>query len=189
MFRRRRLLSTGRVMSGGHFLVERMIADAQHALGQGQYAQAAEIFEQLAEGAVVRDRPRAPQLFIRSAQARLLQGEPQWALELVLRGLVFLAEARRWSELQLMGKRAETEFRQYGADVQAEELAAWVVQRLPAITQAPPPPIRKKKEVRLPLTCSGCGGNLVAAELKWVDEETVTCAYCGRLVRGEVEGN
>ena len=52
------------------------------------------------------------------------------------------------------------------------------------IARLTPNPEKEPKAV-LPTNCPACGGPLHPNEVKWQDEITAKCPYCGRTVRGE----
>ena len=73
----------------------------------------AEIFENLAEGALRHRMPRAPHLFVQAGRARFYAGQAAIGLTQVKRGLKLFADKQRWGELYRTGKGAETDQQTY----------------------------------------------------------------------------
>jgi predicted RNA-binding Zn-ribbon protein involved in translation (DUF1610 family) len=54
---------------------------------------------------------------------------------------------------------------------------------IPAIEPMPEP--AKTQRPILPTNCPSCGGYIQVEEIKWLDQVTAQCPYCGKAVRGK----
>jgi hypothetical protein len=60
------------------------------------------------------------------------------------------------------------------------------VQASPApqpVAEPAPEPVKVQRPL-LPTTCPACGGYMQVEEIKWLDQSTAQCPYCGKAVRG-----
>lgn len=156
---------------------------AANALMQrGQYDQAAEIFEKLADEAAARQHPRAGTLYLRTAQAFLAGQHPQEAVAHARRGLDLLAQAQRWQLVHRHGQRAVAALRQHNYTKEADEMQAYLRDLLPTDFQAARQPAQTGV---LPAQCSGCGAPVNPREVEWLDARTAECPYCGAILHTE----
>jgi|YNPBryBLVA2012_1023415.scaffolds.fasta_scaffold00402_10 hypothetical protein len=159
-----------------------LLQRANQLLASGQYVQAAEAFESLADAAQSRGGVRAPLLFLQAGRARILAGETAAGLARLKQGLSLLAAHADWPGLQRVGGRVLTELNERGLVREAAEMEAWLKATLPAGSvvfaerSATPKP-------QLPTHCPSCGAALRPDEVEWLDEVTAECAYCGSPVR------
>ena len=184
MFRRRPIGRRPR-RPGGR--AEMMLNQAHRLMANGEYIQAAAIFERLARGAVERGIPRAPFLFIQAGKAYLEGGEQPKGFTLVKHGLKMLADAGRWGDLHRVGHRTLSVLEEKGYTQEKERLAAWLEEVLPENSERVAA-IKSKAVSRhpvLPTACPSCGGPLDPAVVSWRDEVTVECVFCGSMVRAE----
>lgn len=166
--------------------VHPLLIKANQLMQEGNYVEAAELFEQLAHGAQARGFPRAPQLFLQAAKARLAAGQVQPAMGLTRQGLGLLAQAYRWSELSSAGSRVVAALNSQGHTTEGEEIAKWLEQILQShggLQQISPTELTKKPH--LPVSCPHCGGAIRPGEVNWVDDITAECEFCGNMVRAE----
>jgi hypothetical protein len=157
---------------------------ANELLASGRYAEAAEIFEQFARGALARGGPRAPQFFLQAGRCRVLAGQVPAGAALLKQGLSIIANRGNWQHLQNAGLRIVAELNQRGLKTEAAEIEAWLKQTIPA-GFAPAVATGPAQKPLLPTNCPGCGGPLHADEVEWSDEVTAECPYCGSAVRAE----
>jgi hypothetical protein len=188
MFRGRRPRRRGIITRLIGQAVNPLFNEANHCLETGDYACAAERFEQLALSA----RPRnAGHLYVAAGRARLLAGQEQPSALLFRRGLATLAERGRWITVHRLGKRVVQMLREQGMSQPADEINAWLrgqpgyEQAGSAAAPASGPASAPARMPRLPLKCPSCGGTLDPRDLEWVDQFTIECDYCGGLVRAE----
>lgn len=164
-----------------------LVNQAHRLMSQGEYIQAAVIFERLGRGAVERGIPRAPFLFVQAGQAYLQGGEKPKGFTLVKHGLKMLADAGRWGELYRVGHRALAVLDEGGFGEEKDRLAAWLEEVLPENSErvtAEKSRINAKHPI-LPTTCPSCGGPLDPSAVSWRDEVTAECLFCGSMVRAE----
>jgi hypothetical protein len=150
----------------------------QHAhqlLEAGEYPAAALAFEQLAQGAELRQGPRAPFFFLQAGRARLYNQETNLALTHFRHGLESLERAGRRAQLQHAGRLVQEELSRHGLEAAASSLAIFFG------SEPEPPPVFSS--TTLPTHCPSCGGPLRPSELEWLDAQTAECPYCGSPLR------
>ena len=160
---------------------------AQILKDQGQYLEAAAIFERLAQAAQKRGMgARMPRLLLDAAHCRLLTGDRSHGYPLLRQALHLLHAQRKWKALQRTGEFAVAELERLGHPEAADETRLWLAQVLPA--QPQPPDVAAEeasplpKGFRLPSKCPSCGASLRSDEADWIDENNVECPYCGSTV-------
>jgi hypothetical protein len=159
---------------------------ANRLMAAGQYAAAADIFEQFAHAAQERNGPRAPQFFLEAGRARVLAGEVAIGMIHIKQGMTIIANRGNYQRLQKVGSRFMNELNQRGLTAEASDLEAWLKQIIPgSYTAAPVSSPAFSKPRLLPTNCPGCGGPIHADEVDWSDAYTAECAYCGTAVRAE----
>ena len=157
---------------------------ANQLMAAGQYAAAAEIFEQFARGAVQRNGPRAPFFLLQAGQARLQANQVPAAMAHFQEGLSMIAGRGHMQRLSRAGQRLAAELKERGLTAEAGQIEAYLKSALPAGFVAEAPAGAPKTRL-LPTTCPGCGGPLRSDEVEWADEATAECPYCGSAVRAE----
>ncbi len=158
---------------------------ANQLMAAGQYAQAAEIFEQFAQRALARNGPRAPWFFLQAGQARLLAGETQAGMAHLRQGLALFATRGQWAKFLQSGTRLISELYSRGSAAEAKQIEDYIQATLPPGLAAGLGIGAEKTRPILPTNCPGCGGPLRSDEVEWVDEVTAECPYCGSAVRAE----
>jgi hypothetical protein len=157
---------------------------AHRLLAQGEAAEAAPLFEQLALAAETNAMfSRAAHLRLQAARSHGTSGGAAALLEQGLRAVDLFVEAGEAALLRTALPRFIAEARAQGCGAEADEVQQAVDDALstaPAAA-APAPPRR----ARLPATCPQCGGPARSDELAWIDDETAECGYCGSAVRAE----
>jgi hypothetical protein len=156
----------------------------------GEFAQAAHLFDRLAAGARRRGMPiRAANLALRAAQAYLAQDEIDQALDRVRRAVRVLAHHGRTERVAQLVTRAEDQLRQRGYDTQALELAQFAAGVL-GKTGLSLDDLRASRSTQageargsLPGRCGGCGAPLVPGDVTWHDARTAECPYCGAVIK------
>ena len=155
-------------------------------MASGQYAQAADIFENFARGATVRGGKRAPQFFLQAGRCRILAGQIPAGKILLKQGLNLIAESGNAQHLRNAGQRVVTELNQLGLTAEAAEIEAMLIQVIPGgYTPGETASATPAQPRHLPTKCPSCGGSLVADEAEWLDNDTAECPYCGSGVRAE----
>jgi hypothetical protein len=151
-----------------------------------RYAEAAELFERLAQSAKRRNMIRqAPKLYLQAGKGFLLAGKKQIGMDRIREGLRLLADAERWGMLSSSGKRVVGELKQEGYSDLAKDVEAWLSRTLPEDFEEAVLPFPGRRSSLLPLQCPSCGGPIRSDEVEWADAQTAICAYCGSGVREE----
>jgi len=158
---------------------------ANQLMAAGQYAEAAEIFEQFARGALARNGPRAPWFFLQAGQARFSNGQIPMGMAHIQQGLSLFAARGQWGKLHNSGMRIITELKGRGLTAEAKQIEDYLRSALPGGFTAGPAASAEKPQPLLPTNCPGCGGPLRSDEVEWVDSLTAECPYCGSAVRAE----
>ncbi|MCC7118105.1 MAG: hypothetical protein IT310_06225 [Anaerolineales bacterium] len=158
-----------------------LLKRANHFFFNGQFAEASETFEELAERALARGGPRAPLFFLQAGRARILNGESQLGVERLQQGLKLFVEYDKAFRAQRAGERICAELQEHGLTDEAQQIQTLlaVLPKLNAASEktAPTP--------HLPTHCPACGAALKPDEVEWLDDITAECEYCGSPVRGE----
>ncbi|RME06812.1 MAG: hypothetical protein D6803_05540 [Anaerolineae bacterium] len=166
---------------------QRALQRAHRLMENGEYANAADLFVMLAQGAQDLGRtPQAARLFLQGGKACLLAGQRQRGRDLLHRGLDLLAQAGMWAKVHQAGERIVTELEGWGETEMADEFRQYLEKNLPESAEvyrqrAKQQPARPS----LPLHCPSCGGPVRPDEVEWLDDNTAECPYCGSGLRGE----
>ncbi len=164
----------------------RALMHGHQMMETGNYAEAAQVFEHLAKEAEARGmQQRAPQLYLRAARARLLNGQLEPSMQWLNKGLEMLAEAERWPAVYKAGSMAVDELKRQGHSKEAEQVQAWLDETLkdhPEAKTVPVGPGAAGHRPKLPAKCPFCGGSVRPDEVEWLDNSTAECAYCGSIV-------
>ncbi len=162
---------------------------ANRLFDDGQFAEAAGIFEQLADGAEQGGMlVRAAQLSLQAARAHLAMDGAEAALARSKRAIRLLSQAGRADRIPLLLDRASQALRSKGYAAEADELereAAEALQEMglsleEARRRAPTAPQRRGT---LAAKCGGCGAPLTPEGVEWHDGQTAECPYCGTIAK------
>jgi len=150
----------------------------------GNYANAADIFERLGRGAHDLGMLRqAPRLYLQAGRAYILAGESDRGADFLRQGLNIFAETQSWEQLDRAGQRVVDDLTQWGHTDLAQEFDTW----LKGITPERPETYRRAaastRRPQLPIHCPSCGGPIRADDVEWMDAATAECPYCGSGVR------
>ncbi len=166
----------------------RALANANQLFASGQFAQAAEQFEMLAQAASASRLPFAPRLFFQAARANWRAGQIPRGMQLLRTGLGILLTAGAIRRLRQMAGSAADELVELGHAPEAEEVRKFLagipvpdIQAVETEFQAPAEPARPI----LPADCEKCGARIRSDEIEWIDSQTAECAYCGSPIRPE----
>jgi tetratricopeptide (TPR) repeat protein len=166
-----------------------ILARANHLMAEGQFTEAAAIYERLSqEGAQRGFVGRAADLALQAARACLAAGDIQAALANAKRGLQLLAQGGRPERIPRVLSKIVAKLREKGYNIQADELEQEAERILSevglslaeAAQQAPQMP---EKRGTLPAKCSGCGAPVIPDEVEWHDAQTAECLYCGTVLK------
>ena len=161
------------------------LLEANRLFENGDYADAAEVFENLAEKAVARQIPQSPHLFLLAGTARMKADEIQSAIILFKRGLGLILERKKWGHLRKASDNTIERLKSNGFKEQAVELQTWLDGQIPDDVKAltiwaeSTGAFTHKKE--LPAHCPTCGGPVNPKELEWFGVNA-NCNYCGTLL-------
>jgi len=150
----------------------------------GNYAQAAQIFEQLAIAAENRMGPRAPFLFIQAGRALIQLNENEKGTAHIRHGLELLANSGRFPQFYRAGNRVVQELKMRGLENEALEISKMFGGQGPASVESPTRH-RPDAVAKLPSHCPACGGPLRSDEADWIDPFNAECPYCGSPIRAD----
>lgn len=167
----------------------RPILKARQLMHEGRFAEAAEAFDRLAQGAGERGMwARAGQLNLEAARCYLRLDDLDAAYARARKGLGFLAKAGRPGRVREMAPRVIRVLEERGRHKEAEglkkELEALIGPPTPGRRRRPMPvgePIIVREE--LPEKCPHCSAPLKDEEVDWVGPHTAECPYCGGAVK------
>jgi len=162
-----------------------ILQEANHAFfDKGEYGRAAELFEQIAQGADARGGPRAPLFHLQAGRSRIYAGQTALGMPSLKRGLELLAQRKQFSRLHNAGQRVIAELKEHGLMEEAAEIERLLNSALPSTTNTEKVSAPAKRSI-LPTHCPQCGAAIRPDEVDWLDDATAECAYCGSLVREE----
>jgi hypothetical protein len=159
----------------------RALGRAHNLLNQGQPAEAAPIFAQLASGAEMHEMPaRGAQLHLQAARCLALTGVRPAMLEHALQAVALLAGAGEVAQLSIALPRFIQDLRAQNFTAEADQVQQAVTAALgptPATLGASARPNR-----RLPAMCPQCSGPVRSDEVEWIDDTSAECSYCGSVL-------
>ncbi len=168
------------------------LLQARALLRDGQFAQAAPLFEELATLARQNNMPGlAGEAALRAAQCYVRSGNMPQADERGHDAVRFLIQAGHYERVAQVAPRIiqalERNGRQSEAQALREELrrAAPGARRLgrrpvgPLRRRFGPPEARPLVQRQLPTSCPSCGAPVRADEVDWTGPANAACAYCG----------
>jgi hypothetical protein len=161
-----------------------ILQEANLAFDKGEYGRAAELFEQIAQGADARGGPRAPLFHVQAGRSRILAGQTSLGMPSLKRGLELLTQRQQYQRLQNAGQRVTAELQERGLTKEATEIKGLLDSALPSA------PVMEQESTPagrpvLPTHCPQCGAAIRPDEVEWLDDVTAECAYCGSPVRDE----
>lgn len=161
-----------------------ILQEANLAFDKGEFGRAAELFEEIAQGADARGGPRAPLFHLQAGRARIFAGQTALGMPSLKRGLELLSQRKQFPRLHNASQRVIAEFNERGLTKEAAEIASFLKSALPSASAREDPPAPAKRPM-LATHCPQCGAALRPDEVEWLDESTAECAYCGSPVREE----
>lgn len=159
-----------------------ILQEANFVFDKGEYGRAAELFEQIAQTADARGRPRAARFHLQAGRARLFAGQTRLGIPSLKRGLELLAQRGQLHKLHQAGERVIAELNDRGQTSEAAEMESWLQRLAPPMQsmETLPTPAQRPS---LPTHCSSCGAAVRPDEVEWLDDVTAECAYCGSPIR------
>lgn len=159
-----------------------LLRRAHELMAAGNYAAAAEAFENLARAGEARQHPKTGQMYLQAGRARILAGQRPVGFQHLKTGLGALQRMGLHGQLFHAAQRVTAELNQHGMTEEAQEISRWLQTNAPAGMKSAPAPAKRPT---LPTHCPGCGGPLRADDVEWLDEITAECAWCGSPLRDE----
>jgi hypothetical protein len=151
---------------------------AHRSLENGEHANAAAIFENLAGQAHdLGYVGTAGHLLLQAGGANLLSGQKEPGADLLRRGLELLVKTRRWSTVQHTINRIADFLDQLTEIELGKEIDQWMKRTLPVSPKGVP-----QRGSTLPIKCPYCWGVLHPREVEWLDRVHATCPYCASVV-------
>ena len=166
--------------------VHPLLRRANNLFSNGKYIEAAMLYEKLALGAQDRNLPRTPILYLQASKAFLIAEKGDEGMRMLMQGLELFVDQKRWRELLQFGKRSVNVLNELGYSQEAEEIEAWLEERLPEEDKKKAKSTddqQQKERTLFPVTCPSCGARVHPDEVRVIDESTVECSFCGNLIR------
>jgi len=173
-----------------------ILARASRLFDQGKFAEAAPIFDRLADGAAQRGMlNRAGDLYLQSARCHLEMGKAALAVERGEKALRLFGRAGRMGKIERFMPPMVEALQEKGYQAEAEALQQEVEARLAEVPpgRRPPPgarpagwppaarPMARRGE--LPARCSACGAPIKPDDVTWLDPDSAECPYCGSVLK------
>jgi len=155
---------------------------ANALMAKGKYLAAAGLFEEMAR--INESRVgRAPFMHLRAGEALSLAGEIDQGLDQFKLGMSQLAEVEKWQPLNNASQRFISELRKAGHPQEAQEIVDYLKKVQSTMPQGSLETIPHRAV--LPANCTGCGASVRPDEVRWLDDVTAECSYCGSTLRAE----
>jgi tetratricopeptide (TPR) repeat protein len=185
MFRRRPPFRRRPFRPGARPPVPPAAADAERLMRAGEFAKAAERFDDLGAKAEKHGRPNAAgELYLRAARCYVEVDDLDRADECAEQAIHLFIQARRPARVRQVLPRVLAALERHGRRDDAERLRREVEEAfqgmdvLPAVGQA-------RMAARLPAKCPTCGGPIKPNEVSWAGPATAECPYCGGVIKAE----
>ena len=163
-----------------------LLRKAHQMMANGNYAGAAEAFEQLGRAGQARQHPKAGDMFLQGGRARILAGQAAVGVTDLKQGLTLLTSMGMTERATQVAQRAQAELNQRGLSAEAQELSTWAKSSgAPSSAGSVAMSSTPAKKPLLPTSCPECGGPVRADDVDWIDEVTAECNWCGTALRGE----
>jgi hypothetical protein len=164
------------------------LIQAHKLFDAGEYGQAATLYIALAEKAEERGLPQAPNLFLRSSAALMKDGDLEKAEEMIKRGLGIYAAKQKWFQLHKAGRITIDRLTSEGQSALAGRIQSWLDKQVPEEIKQSDGWQRTtlptgSGSVKLPSTCSQCGGPVNPKEVDWYDANNPVCSFCGTVLQ------
>ena len=181
-----------------------VLARANRLFDQGEFAEAAPIFDRLARGADERGMlNRAGDLYLQAARCYLEMGEAAVAVERGKHALRLFGRAGLLGKIERLMPRMVEALQEKGYNAEAEALrqevearlaevpperrqppgarpAAWPSTARPVLSVVEGPPMARRE---LPAKCPACGAPVKPDDVTWLDPQTAECPYCGSVLK------
>jgi len=169
--------------------VRQALVRANSLMTDGQFAEAANIFERLSEKARQHGMfVRAADLALQASRVHFATDDVEAALKWAEQALLLFVRGGRAGRVPLVLSKMTTALRNKGYDAQADRLEREAEQALEEMglsldeARQRAPQVTEKRGT-LPTQCSGCGAPLIPDEVEWHDVRTAVCPYCGTVAK------
>lgn len=163
-----------------------LLQRANQMLSAGNYAEAANAYEQLARAAEARGGPRAPFFYVQAGRCKVMAGKTAGGIEDIERGLGIFAMRGQQFKAANVGRRIINELNARGLQKEAKQVTDYLKEVVPGFGEGMAAPGKAPAQrPALPAHCPGCGAPLRPDEVEWLDDATAACEYCGSPVHGE----
>lgn len=170
--------------------VRRALVRANQLMADGQFVEAAIIFEWLSEQAERRGMlVRAGDLILQASRAHFRASDVETAVQQVTEALRLFVHGGREGRVPRVLSKATAVLRKQGHNAQADLLEQEAVGMFGdvglSLAEAGQHAhqVTEEKWGTLPPLCNGCGAPLVPDEVEWYDARTAECLYCGAVVK------
>lgn len=155
---------------------------AHFLMSQGQSAEAAAIFQDLAQRAERHQMPRSAHLFLQAGWALIVSSETDRGMDLLRRGMRGIFSLGQPERATAAARRILTGLRQRGLTAEAASFETEVKEMFPSVDLTPRAPSALP---HLPAKCPYCGGSVRSDEVEWIDDMTAVCDYCSSTLEKE----
>ena len=161
------------------------LKQAHELMEHNQPAEAAVIFDRLAEAGANRGIPRAPQLYLQAGRAWIEAGEIERGVQRLDTGLDLMLRMKQLRRLPVISQRILTELKEHGLTEQAAAYEKKIDSILAAYGLSLASASSRTEKPRLPAKCTYCGGNVLPDEVEWFENHQASCNYCGSLLEAK----
>ena len=156
----------------------KLLPRAHRMMENGQHADAAKIFTDLAQKTEDRGMSQiAPHLYLQAGRAYLLSNQVQTGVERLLHGLAILQTEGRWGDLDRASRQISIDVEQLGFPEHVQTIQTWLDKVIPdSFVPETRPEIERG---RLPIYCPTCEGVLKPNEVTRLSDDRLACPFCG----------
>jgi hypothetical protein len=155
------------------------IRHAHHLYASGFLAEASQAFIELAESARRQNRPQAPFLLLKSANAQIKLGQPDQAYSILSRSVLWLKQDQRWEAILKIGQNAAKRFEKAGFHKDSERVRGLLTAVLQEDKHHLSAPRLRASHKSFPCKCPYCGGTVDPDFNRNRVGLSLLCSYCG----------
>jgi len=163
------------------------LAHAERLFAAGNFAEAAEAFDDLSRGAEERGMlDPAGDLALRAARCYLNLDDLDRADERAERAIRLFIKARRPRKVRRLLPKVLEALERHGRQADADRLRQEVEEAFKGLLEGQPRgPLAERMAARLPARCPNCGAPIKPKEVAWAGPGTAECPYCGSAIKAE----
>ena len=165
------------------------LREANRLFQNGDYKQAAKLFRELADKAVQRGIPQAPNLYLKSGSAYLKCEKEDLGEKYIFKALDLLLERKKWAYLRRATENISKRLKDEGFSDLSKKVDDWTMKNVPDNIKDSEiwtnPGISSRVTTKLPSNCQNCGANVNPKEVEWVESRYAVCGYCGSIINGD----